>query len=74
MSQNEMILEYMERNGSITQAEAMNALGCFRLGARIWELRRRGVKIKRVMEDGLNRFGGRIRYARYSMEGKWKGT
>jgi hypothetical protein len=32
MSQNEMILAYLERNGSITQAEAMNALGCYRLG------------------------------------------
>ena len=68
MSQNEMIMDYLERNGSITQAEAMNALGCYRLGARIWELKRRGVRIKRCMEDGLNRFGVRTRYARYYRE------
>lgn len=68
MSQNEMIMDYLERHGSITQTEAMNALGCFRLGARIWELKRRGVRIKRCMEDGLNRFGVRTRYARYYRE------
>lgn len=68
MSQNEMILAYLEQNGSITQAEAMNALGCYRLGARIWELKQRGCRIKRRMEESLNRFGERTRYARYYVE------
>lgn len=53
MTQNEMILAYLEKYGSITQAEAMASIGCYRLGARIWELKRRGVKIKRYMEEGL---------------------
>ena len=74
MSQNEMILAYLERNGSITQAEAMNAIGCYRLGARIWELKRQGVKIKRYMEEGLNRFGTRTRYARYILQGAEDGA
>ena len=74
MSQNEMILAYLERNGSITQAEAMNALGCYRLGARIWELKRQGVKIKKYMEEGLNRFGTRTRYARYILQGAEDGA
>ena len=51
MSQNIMILDYLERNGSITQAEAINALGCYRLGARIWELRQSGHMISRRMEE-----------------------
>lgn len=45
MTQNEMILAYLEKYGSITQAEAMASIGCYRLGARIWELKRRGIKI-----------------------------
>lgn len=68
MSQNQMILDYLERNGSITQKEAIDYLGCYRLPARIGELKARGIRIKRRMEEGLNRFGERTRYARYSME------
>ena len=70
MTQNDMILDYLNKYGSITQAEAMASIGCYRLGARIWDLKRRGVKIKRYMEEGLNRFGIRTRYARYTMEEK----
>lgn len=68
MTQKEMILEYLKKYGSITQAEAIAALGCYRLPARIGELKARGIRIKRRMEEGLNRFGERTRYARYSME------
>lgn len=68
MSQNERIIDYLNEHGSITQAEAMNALGCYRLGARIWDIKRRGVKIRRMMESGINRFGDRTVYARYYME------
>lgn len=67
MTQNSMILDYLERNGSITQAEAISQFGCYRLGARIWELKERGYKIIRHMEDGVNRYGAKTRYARYSL-------
>ena len=73
MSQNIMILDYLERNGSITQAEAINSLGCYRLGARIWDLRQSGHMIIRRMEEGTNRFGSRTRYARYTL-GRKDGT
>jgi len=68
VTQKEMILEYLKKYGSITQAEAIASLGCYRLPARIGELKARGIRIKRRMEEGLNRFGERTRYARYSME------
>lgn len=60
-----MILDYMQRNGGITQAEAYEALGCTRLGARIWDLRHDGHMIKRFDVVGTNRFGHPVRYARY---------
>ncbi len=65
MSQNDKVLEYMERHGSITQKEAYDAFGCFRLGARIAELKERGIVIDRMLEEGVNRVGEKTRYARY---------
>lgn len=67
MSQNDMILDYLQKNGSITQAEAISRFGCYRLGARIWELKQRGHKIIKVLESGRNRFGMPTRYARYAL-------
>lgn len=67
MAQNERILDYLTKNGSITQAEAMEKLGCSRLASRINELKDRGVDIRRTMEEGTNRFGEPVRYARYFM-------
>ena len=69
MSQNQMILEHMQKNGSITQAEAINLFGCYRLGARIWELKQAGHKISRIMETAQNRYGIPVRYARYAIIG-----
>ena len=68
MSQVDRVMEYMERRGSITQAEAIEAFGCYRLGARIADLKERGVAVGRIMEEGQNRFGERTRYARYFIQ------
>lgn len=65
MSQVDRVQDYMKTHGSITQAEAIEALGCYRLGARIADLKSRGVAVDRMMEEGQNRFGERTRYARY---------
>lgn len=67
MTQNEMVLAYMKDNGSITPRQAVDELGCMRLGARIWDLKRRGVKINKVMVTSSNRFGNDVRFARYSI-------
>ena len=40
MSQKHRILNYINRHGSISQAEAYEHCGCFRLAARVHELRR----------------------------------
>ena len=70
MTQSAMILDYLMRNKSITQKDAIDLFGCYRLGARIWDLKNAGVEIVRHMEDGVNRFGERTRYARSSLGGK----
>lgn len=59
------ILEYMKRNGSITQREAFLELGCTRLAARIKDLRGHGYPIITEMTDGENRDGEKTRFATY---------
>ena len=65
MTQCDMILRYMQDTGSITPWEAMREFGCMRLGARIYDLRRRGLDITKETETSRNRYGKRVRYARY---------
>jgi hypothetical protein len=68
MSQNQRILQHMQKFGSITQREAYECYGIMRLGARIDDLKHMGHKIFTQMEQGENRYGERTRYARYRLE------
>ena len=45
-SQEEEILNYLKEGNSITPLEALKQFGCFRLGARIYELKARGYNIE----------------------------
>lgn len=67
MTQNERILEYLDQHGSITQLEAMQEFGCYRLASRISDLKRMGFKIKREMVKGRNRYDEATAFARYSL-------
>lgn len=60
-----MILEYLEKHGSITQREATIHLCVARLPSRIHELRRNGFNIIGIMETGKNAMGKTCRYKRY---------
>ncbi|MBU3577539.1 helix-turn-helix domain-containing protein [Polynucleobacter sp. UK-Kesae-W10] len=46
MSQCADILEHMQKNGPITAIEALTKYGCFRLAARIKDLREEGHEIE----------------------------
>ena len=67
MSQNQKVLEHMQKWGSITARDAYECYGIMRLGARIDNLRHMGHNITSTLEQGENRYGERIRYARYRM-------
>lgn len=45
-SQNQAIREYLEAGHSITPLEALNKFNCFRLGARIADLKKLGLNIR----------------------------
>ena len=68
MTQCERILRHLQDYGSITQAEAVTEYGCYRLGARIFDLKAQGVPIKSETVTGKNRYGERTGFARYSLE------
>lgn len=68
MTQVERIIDYMKRNGSITQIDAYNEIGCTRLPARISDIKAMGVGIDKVMETRENRFGEKVSFARYSLK------
>lgn len=67
-SQNERILNYINRFGSITQLEALTDLGVMRLASRISDLRRQGYSIVSKTVEVENRFGEKARIKRYSLE------
>lgn len=65
--QKERILEHMERYGSITQREALDNYSVARLASRIDELRQLGHPIITERVDGLNKFGEKVHWAKYSL-------
>ena len=66
-SQNERILDYIERFGSITQKDALNDLGVMRLASRISDLKARGYNIISTSEPVKNRFDETCYIKRYRM-------
>jgi hypothetical protein len=54
-SQRDKILNHLKRK-SITPMDALNLYGCFRLAARIKELRELGHTITTTMPDGYARY------------------
>ena len=69
MTQNDMVLKYLHDFGSITPLDALREFGCMRLASRIADLKKDGHSISRVMERGQGRYGNKVRYARYRLEG-----
>jgi len=47
LSQCDLILNYLQEGNRITALKALRLFGCFRLSSRIWDLKQRGVEIKK---------------------------
>ena len=67
-TQNERIVDYMRRFGSITHLEAIRDLGVQRLASRISDLRSRGLPITSEFVTVENRFGEKCNVKRYSLK------
>lgn len=66
-TQTQMIRDHLLFYGSISQREAIDMYGIYRLSARIYELRSEGIEIDTETVTGRNRFGAPVTYARYSL-------
>lgn len=53
-TQRARILAHLQGGKSITPLEALNLYGCFRLGARIWDLRNEGYDIEMELVKNQN--------------------
>ena len=68
MTQEERILAYIDWHGEITQRDAVR-LGCYRLSARIHDLRQKGIAIKSNTKTVRNADGSHSNIAVYSYGG-----
>lgn len=68
VTQGMKILKYMQDYGSITPVEAFRDLGVMRLGARIYDMEKEGIRIDHERETSTNRMGEKVSYSRYRLE------
>lgn len=66
-SQNERLLEYLKFHGRINPLEAWTSLGIYRLGARVHDLRNKGIKIDTNDVTVFNQFGEKCTVAEYEL-------
>lgn len=68
MTQTTLILEHLKAHQTITPLDALRLYGCMRLGARIWELKRMGHRIRSEIVTDVNKNGEAVRFAQYTLE------
>lgn len=66
-NQSQRILEYMQTYGSITDINAIQELGCHRLAARIYDLKKMGYEITDEIVEVKNRYGEITHVKRYML-------
>ena len=69
MKQTERVHEYLRTHYYITAKQAMDELGIFRLGARIWDLKNQGVPVQSGWTKVKNRYGEECRVKMYYLRG-----
>ncbi len=70
MTQHDRIVDFMQKHGTITQADASAELGITKLATRISEMKRNGMVIYSAWERGKNRFGENTEYKFYALTKK----
>ena len=64
ITQNEIVLKYMQENGYITTLQAFGE-GITRLASRIHELRKKGYNIQSVTVSARSRYGKNVHFEKY---------
>ena len=68
MTQYERVLEHLQTKGKLTQKQAINLYGAYRLSAIIYDLRKKGYRISTGFKTSKNRFGDICTYGVYTLE------
>lgn len=69
VTQRDRVLQYIQDFGSITSWEAYRELGITQLGARIFELKKRGYSFNTERVNTENRYGDRTHFDKYTLAG-----
>ena len=72
MTQDERVLEYMQKHNGITSKEAFEFLGITRLSAKIYNLKKMGYTITDKFEKTKNRYGETTHFKKYMLESSGK--
>ena len=70
MTQNEMLLDYLNKNGSITTYESYTELFITRLSARIHDLKQMGYEFKEEWITKKNKYGKICSFKKYILKGE----
>ncbi len=71
MTQNEMVLKYLEENGSITTYDSYKELFITRLSARIWDLKHKfGCEFNEEWITKKNKYGKVCSFKKYILKDK----
>ena len=68
MTQVQRIIKHIQVHGSITPMEGYE-MGITRLAARVNDMRRQGIPVVTETVESVNRYGEKVRFARYKIAG-----
>jgi hypothetical protein len=69
LTQYDRVLDHLQRNGKLSQKQAIRLFGAYRLSDIIYRMRRDGYNISTTFKSGKNRFGDTVSWAEYKLEG-----
>lgn len=70
LTQYDRVLDHLLKNKKLSQKQAINLYGAYRLSAIIYNLRKDGYNISTNFKSGKNRFGDTVSWAEYKLETK----
>ena len=70
LTQYDRVLDHLLKNKKLSQKQAINLYGAYRLSAIIYNLRKNGYNISTNFKSGKNRFGDTVSWAEYKLETK----
>ena len=68
LTQYDRVLDHLQRNGKLSQKQAIRLFSAYRLSAIIYRLRKDGYNISSTFKSGKNRFGDSVCWAEYKLE------